>query len=61
MITLSRDGDMIDVISREENARFLVIAGKPLEQTVVQHGPFVMNTREEINQAIDDFRSGKMG
>jgi redox-sensitive bicupin YhaK (pirin superfamily) len=37
------------------------MAGKPLEQTVVAHGPFVMNTEEEIEEAFRDFRSGKMG
>jgi redox-sensitive bicupin YhaK (pirin superfamily) len=39
----------------------LLIAGQPLREPVARYGPFVMNTREEILQAFDDFRSGKMG
>ncbi len=40
-------------------ARVLLIAGKPLNESIVQHGPFVMNTVEEIRQAVEDFRTGK--
>ena len=36
----------------------LVLAGKPLREPVVQYGPFVMNTRKEIEQAIADYQSG---
>lgn len=42
-------------------ARALLVAGAPLHEPIVQYGPFVMNTREEIMTAMDDFRSGKMG
>ncbi len=42
-------------------SRVLLIAGRPLREPIVQHGPFVMNTREEIEQAIRDFNSGKLG
>lgn len=38
--------------------RLLVIAGKPLREPVVQYGPFVMNSEQEIQQAIDDYRAG---
>ena len=40
--------------------RAIVIAGKPLNEPIVQYGPFVMNTREEIMQAVEDFRAGRM-
>jgi redox-sensitive bicupin YhaK (pirin superfamily) len=41
--------------------RFALLAGQPLKEPIVQHGPFVMNTREEIMQAMRDFQSGKNG
>ena len=43
----------------EKGAQLLVLAGKPLREPVVQYGPFVMNTREEIEQAIADYQSGE--
>lgn len=42
-----------------KDTRLLLIAGKPLNEPIVQYGPFVMNTQEEIHQAMDDFRSGR--
>jgi redox-sensitive bicupin YhaK (pirin superfamily) len=45
----------------EAPARLLVLTGQPIGEPVVGQGPFVMNTREEIRQAIQDFQSGKMG
>lgn len=41
--------------------RFLLLAGEPLEEPVAWHGPFVMNTEEEIAVAVDDYRDGRMG
>jgi quercetin 2,3-dioxygenase len=52
-------GDRIDVTADGGDARFLVLAGRPLREPVVQYGPFVMNTVEEVEQAISDFQSGK--
>ena len=43
-----------------EPARDLLIAGRPLDEPIVQYGPFVMNTVEQIHQAVDDFRSGRL-
>ena len=45
-------------VSAKEDARLILVAGKPLNEPIVQYGPFVMNTQEEIHQALDDFRSG---
>ncbi|HTD90042.1 MAG TPA: pirin-like C-terminal cupin domain-containing protein, partial [Burkholderiales bacterium] len=39
-------------------ARFLLIAGKPIKEPIVQYGPFVMNTREEVDQAVRDYQNG---
>lgn len=55
-------GDSIKVENKgKEPARFVLIAGKPLNEPVVQHGPFVMNTREEIMQAFNDYQYGRNG
>jgi len=58
MALLSRDGDLA-LQAGDAGARVLVIAGRPLGEPVSHHGPFVMNTREEILQAIEDFQSGR--
>lgn len=43
-----------------EGARFILVAGRPIGEPVVQYGPFVMNRREEIEQAFADYRDGKL-
>jgi redox-sensitive bicupin YhaK (pirin superfamily) len=53
-------GDRIEVTAAADGARFIFLAGRPLREPVVQYGPFVMNTREEIEQAIRDFQSGAL-
>ena len=45
----------------ETDSKLLYLGGEPLNEPIVGHGPFVMNTREEILQAFKDFESGKMG
>jgi redox-sensitive bicupin YhaK (pirin superfamily) len=52
-------GERIEIRAEAEGARFLLLAGKPLGESIAQYGPFVMNTPQEIEQAIDDFRSGR--
>lgn len=47
-------------IQADEAAKFILIAGKPLGETIAQYGPFVMNSQEEIFKAIDDFRQGRL-
>jgi redox-sensitive bicupin YhaK (pirin superfamily) len=42
-------------------AKAILISGKPLNEPIVQHGPFVMNTKEEIYQAVKDFQEGRLG
>lgn len=47
-------------IQAQQDSRFLLIAGQPLHETIEQYGPFVMNTKKEINQALIDFRNGQL-
>jgi len=54
------EGDRIKVIAGDSGARFILLAGKPLGEPVVQYGPFVMNTREEIEQAMRDYQAGRL-
>lgn len=58
--TLSTAGTQV-VLDAEGDAKCLLLAGAPLDEPVVGHGPFVMNTQQEIIQAIADFNSGKFG
>lgn len=51
---------MIHVQAGPDGARFLLLTGKPLREPVVQYGPFVMNTHEEIEQALADYRDGTL-
>lgn len=51
-------GSHVAFQSGHDRARLLVFGGKPLREPVVQHGPFVMNTYEEIDQAIQDYQNG---
>jgi quercetin 2,3-dioxygenase len=49
------------VIEAGTAAKALLIAGRPLNEPIVQYGPFVMNTQQEIYQALSDFRAGRLG
>jgi redox-sensitive bicupin YhaK (pirin superfamily) len=60
MATLATGGRGI-AIEANNDAKLLFLAGQPIDEPVVGYGPFVMNTREEIVQAIDDFNGGKFG
>jgi len=53
-------GDNLQVSAGDKGARFLLIAGKPLNEPVVQYGPFVMNSAAEIEQALRDYRDGTL-
>ena len=52
------DGDVVRVRAPSGNARFLVLSAQPLEEPAVRYGPFVMNTEDEIRQALLDLRQG---
>jgi redox-sensitive bicupin YhaK (pirin superfamily) len=53
-------GNRVRVRAGDGGARFLLLAARPLREPVVQYGPFVMNTREEIEQALADYRDGRL-
>lgn len=55
-----RKGQLFN-IEATENSIVLVLSGEPLKEPIAAHGPFVMNSREEIIQAFDDFNKGKFG
>lgn len=51
-------GDRVEAAAGPQGARFILLAGRPIGEPVVQYGPFVMNTRAEIEQAIRDYQRG---
>lgn len=54
-------GDRLRVAGGEGGGRFLLLGGDPIGEPVARYGPFVMNTRDEIVQAMQDFQAGRMG
>ncbi|CAG1021667.1 Putative quercetin 2,3-dioxygenase [Methylococcales bacterium] len=53
-------GDSVEIRTQDRPAAFLLLAGRPLREPVVQYGPFVMNTREQIEQAMSDYKNGQL-
>ena len=60
LAALSRQGSGFTLEARSEIS-LLLMAGEPIDEPVVGYGPFVMNSLQEIEQAIDDFNSGRFG
>lgn len=60
MAILSNGGDGV-VLQGQVGTRALLITGQPLHEPIAQYGPFVMNTREELMQAVEDFQAGRLG
>jgi quercetin 2,3-dioxygenase len=57
-LVLFEDGDHVTVRTQESAARFLLVAGKPLREPVAWYGPIVMNTREELAVAFQEYEKG---
>ena len=57
---LLTEGDQVMLTAGAAGVRLVLLAAKPLHEPVVQYGPFVMNTREEIEQAVQDYRMGRL-
>lgn len=53
-------GEVFTVTADEQPARLILVAGRPLREPVVKYGPFVMNTPEEIHQAVADYQAGRL-
>jgi len=60
LVTLDTEGEDV-VLEANNEATVLVLSGEPIDEPVVGHGPFVMNTSEEIRQALRDYSSGQFG
>ncbi|MDR0532421.1 MAG: pirin family protein [Verrucomicrobiales bacterium] len=60
LAVFSRDGDRITLTAKSD-AKLLLMSGQPIHEPIVGYGPFVMNTRSEIQQAFEDFQEGRMG
>lgn len=58
--TLGPDGDSI-TLTPAEDSKVLILSGEPINEPVASYGPFVMNTQEELVQAFEDYKSGRMG
>ncbi|KAI8647756.1 RmlC-like cupin domain-containing protein [Parasitella parasitica] len=61
LVLSANEGDYIPVESTSDDCHFVVIAGEPINEPIVQHGPFVMNTTTEIYQAFADYQHGRNG
>lgn len=57
-LVLFADGDGVEIRATAEPVRFLLVSGKPLHEPIARYGPFVMNTRQEIEEALRDLRNG---
>ena len=61
MIYFDQSSDMINLTSISSSGSYLVLAGEPLNESVVRYGPFVTNTEGDMKQALLDYQNGKMG
>jgi redox-sensitive bicupin YhaK (pirin superfamily) len=52
------DGDLVEASAGADGGRFLLAAARPLGEPIARYGPFVMNTRAEIEQTLEDLRTG---
>lgn len=58
-IVLYEDGDLVEIKTEGKSIRFLVVSGKPLDEPIAWGGPIVMNTKEELDLAFEEYRSGR--
>ena len=60
LVTFNQDGEKIQLKSKGES-NVLILSGEPINEKIVQHGPYVMNSQTEIMEAMRDYQQGKMG
>ena len=60
LIVCTRNGSQV-MIEAQEDSRLLIMSGEPIEEPIARYGPFVMNTKAELVQAVQDYQVGKMG
>jgi len=60
LVLFKNDGDEIN-ISAEKDSVLLLLSGEPINEPIAQYGPFVMNTQRELQEAFEEFQSGKFG
>ncbi len=61
LAVLSNEGAGVDLLAGEEGATLLWLSGEPILEPIAGYGPFVMNTKDQILQAMEDFQAGRMG
>ena len=60
-LAILSSGEELEIICQQQKAEILIMVGEPLNEPVVRGGPFVMNSKTEIQKAFTDFQSGKFG
>jgi redox-sensitive bicupin YhaK (pirin superfamily) len=59
-IALLSHGDSVRIVAGKDDCRLILVAARPLNEPIARYGPFVMNTREEIYQAFEDYKAGRL-
>jgi hypothetical protein len=59
VLVIFEDGDLIEASGGSDGGRFVLAAARPLGEPIVRHGPFVRNTRAEIEEPLRDLRTGR--
>ena len=60
LVVLKREGSLV-VLEAKQDSRLLIMSGRPIDEPIARYGPFVMNTKAELVQAVEDYQAGRMG
>jgi redox-sensitive bicupin YhaK (pirin superfamily) len=60
LVVMKRQGSLV-VLEARQDSRLLIMSGEPIDEPIARYGPFVMNTKAEIIQAVEDYQAGRMG